>query len=204
MPECKNCNEHFPVRIKIDGKVRNTQRRKYCFTCSPWGMHNTKPLITDINGVVKTIKEANKDTYACKCGKVFKWNRASGHNSTACNSCRANERRFDLKDRAVEYKGGACQRCGYNKNKVALHFHHLDPSEKDFGLGGHHGKSWESIKLELDKCVCLCANCHSETHDEENQIAKQEALKQIIITVKANPDITPCNLLREHKLWQDS
>ena len=32
----------------------------------------------------------------------------------------------------VEYKGGKCCVCGYNKCIEALEFHHLDPSQKDF------------------------------------------------------------------------
>ena len=46
-----------------------------------------------------------------------------------------------------------------------LEFHHLEPSEKDFSLG-HKGYciAWEKVKLELDKCVLLCSNCHREVH----------------------------------------
>jgi hypothetical protein len=45
----------------------------------------------------------------------------------------------------------------------ALIFHHLDPSHKDFTIGGK-SKSWNKIQSELDKCVLLCANCHAEVH----------------------------------------
>lgn len=66
---------------------------------------------------------------------------------------------------AVEYKGGKCQLCGYDKCVEALQFHHLDPNEKDFGIGGKgETRKWETIKTELDKCICLCANCHAEVH----------------------------------------
>lgn len=68
------------------------------------------------------------------------------------------------KARAVAYKGGACQICGYNKSLVALHFHHRDPSKKDFIIS-RASKSWEAVLAELDKCDLLCANCHAETHD---------------------------------------
>lgn len=65
----------------------------------------------------------------------------------------------------VEYKGGKCSGCGYTKNLAALTFHHLDPKEKDFNISGAHCKSWDSIKIELDKCICLCFNCHIEIHN---------------------------------------
>jgi len=66
---------------------------------------------------------------------------------------------------AVEYKGGCCQVCGYDKYQGALEFHHKDPSEKDFSLSSKgHCKAWVKVKKELDKCVLVCSNCHREIH----------------------------------------
>lgn len=67
------------------------------------------------------------------------------------------------KVKAVEYKGGKCERCGYNKCLGALTFHHLDPTQKDFIISQAQ-KGWDKTKLELDKCALLCANCHAEEH----------------------------------------
>lgn len=69
------------------------------------------------------------------------------------------------KMKLVEYKGGKCVRCGYNKLIKALEFHHLNPDEKDFTVSG---KSWsfEKLKNEVDKCILVCSNCHIEIHDE--------------------------------------
>lgn len=68
---------------------------------------------------------------------------------------------------AIDYKGGSCQKCGYDKCNGALEFHHLDPSEKDFGISAKGDiKSWERIRVELDKCILICANCHRELHEE--------------------------------------
>ena len=68
-----------------------------------------------------------------------------------------------VKQRVVDYKGGKCQVCGYNKCITALEFHHLDPSKKDFTISGGT-KSFEKLKPEIDKCICVCANCHREIH----------------------------------------
>jgi 5-methylcytosine-specific restriction endonuclease McrA len=66
---------------------------------------------------------------------------------------------------SVQYKGGKCCICGYDKCYDALEFHHLDPSQKDFGLSSNgHTRSWEKVKEELDKCILVCANCHREIH----------------------------------------
>ncbi len=66
--------------------------------------------------------------------------------------------------RAIAYKGGSCQICGYDKSVRALQFHHLIPGEKDFNIS-RASKSWQSIKKELEKCLLLCSNCHAEVHE---------------------------------------
>ena len=73
------------------------------------------------------------------------------------------EYRKRIKQELVDYKGGKCQVCGYNKCNEALEFHHLNPDEKDFSLSGQH-KSIELLKKEVDKCVLLCCRCHREVH----------------------------------------
>ena len=64
----------------------------------------------------------------------------------------------------VEYKGGKCQICDYNKSLNALHFHHIDPNEKDFQISGK-SLSFDKLKSEVDKCILVCSNCHSEIHE---------------------------------------
>ena len=66
---------------------------------------------------------------------------------------------------AIEYKGGQCEICGYNKCANALEFHHLDPNTKDAEWTKIRLWSWGKIKKELDKCMCLCSNCHREIHE---------------------------------------
>lgn len=73
--------------------------------------------------------------------------------------------RQKIKQKAVEYKGGHCQICHYNKCVEALCFHHRDPKEKDFSISYKgYCRKWETVKKELDKCDILCANCHAEKH----------------------------------------
>lgn len=73
------------------------------------------------------------------------------------------KRRRAIKTKSIEYKGGKCQLCGYNKYVGALELHHLNPSDKTFAIGEKgYTRSWERVKAELDKCILLCANCHRE------------------------------------------
>lgn len=109
----------------------------------------------------------------------------SGEGNYRCKQCRidaVNKRRAKLKQLAVDYKGGKCEQCGYDKCIAALEFHHLDPLIKEFSISSDgYGKSWEKIKIELDKCDLLCSNCHREKHFEQdyfNQIQKEINLKE--------------------------
>lgn len=75
------------------------------------------------------------------------------------------ERRRKLRKMVIEYKGGKCKLCGYKRYVGAFDLHHLDESQKEFGLSARGlTRSWEKIKAEADKCVLVCANCHRELH----------------------------------------
>jgi hypothetical protein len=73
-----------------------------------------------------------------------------------------------LKVKCIEYKGGSCKICGYNKCIGALEFHHRNPNKKEFNISGRSIK-FEKIKVELDKCDLVCCNCHRELHEELNK-----------------------------------
>lgn len=85
----------------------------------------------------------------------------------SCKKCDAKQNKIlreNIKRQCVEYKGGKCFVCGYNKFQGSLDFHHVNPQEKDFGIATMKTNSFDSLKKELDKCVMLCKNCHAEVH----------------------------------------
>lgn len=82
------------------------------------------------------------------------------------NKTISNKRR-DIKKKAVEYKGGKCEICGYNKCLAALTFHHIDPEKKNFAISRvAHKLDWEDLKAEISGCQLLCSNCHIERHNQ--------------------------------------
>jgi len=84
------------------------------------------------------------------------------------------KRRRKIRDLAVQYKGGKCQICGYNKCPQALEFHHLSPNGKDFGISDKgYTRSWTRVQKEIDKCILVCANCHREIHAGITQLPKE-------------------------------
>lgn len=73
--------------------------------------------------------------------------------------------RRNLKMKAIAYKGSQCQECKQVHEPYVFDFHHIDPNVKEFGIGNNGNiRSWERVKIELDKCILLCANCHREEH----------------------------------------
>ena len=81
------------------------------------------------------------------------------------------QRWIDKKKEAIEYKGGCCNRCGYDKHYAAMQFHHIDPTTKDVGWNKLRLRSWDKITLELDKCELLCANCHAIEHSNYKSLS---------------------------------
>lgn len=116
-----------------------------------------------------------------------------------CISDNVSDRRTLIKERLVEYKGGKCEKCGYDNCITALEFHHLDPSIKSFVLNkGSFNQSYERLKKEADKCILVCANCHREIHYEEilrKRMEYEEYKKQNIENYK----IDELNECRKHR-----
>ena len=68
-----------------------------------------------------------------------------------------------MKEILVAEAGGRCQLCGYDRHAAALHFHHVHPSAKSFGLARRGvTRSLNEVRAEAAKCVLLCSNCHAE------------------------------------------
>lgn len=68
-----------------------------------------------------------------------------------------------MKALLVAEAGGACAICGYDRYVGALHFHHVDPSIKQFELSADgFARSLERARAEASKCILLCSNCHAE------------------------------------------
>lgn len=122
----------------------------------------------------RTLSNKNeKEKYCPRCKETknrseFYQRRGKIGSSTYCKSCTSEqtlERMRLLKQKCVEYKGGKCIKCGYDKYYGSLHFHHLDPIKKDFCISGVRSYTFnDKIKKELDKCVLVCSNCHGEIH----------------------------------------
>ncbi len=113
------------------------------------------------------------ERYCKRCGQTkslqeFYKRRGKEGSSPYCKPCmneQTIERQRRFKELCIAYKGGACEHCGYSRYHGALEFHHRDLNEKDFTIAhARLTKFSDKVKLELDKCVLLCSNCHREEH----------------------------------------
>lgn len=80
-----------------------------------------------------------------------------------CNVESVDRRRKRVRQILIDEFGGECQICGYNKNIGALHFHHVDPSTKEFDISlNKNVAALNRLREEAKKCVLLCIRCHLE------------------------------------------
>lgn len=161
--KCKNCSSIIQVPKGI--KPSLIKRRKFCsHSCS--ARHNNLGVTRHHNGntcrVCKKLIAFNLKFCSIDCREILSTEGKQARAKKMCKHVVTWRQRTKL--RAIAYKGGCCQICGYNKSVRALQFHHLIPDEKDFNIS-RASKSWQLIRKEIDKCFLLCSNCHAEVHE---------------------------------------
>lgn len=112
-------------------------------------------------------------TYKCKCGETNP-EKFYGHKRSTCAKCH-NKYRLDKgrknRRKAIEYLGGKCINCSWDKWDSGFDIHHLNPEEKDVAFRSMRSWSWERTRAELDKCVLLCACCHAGVHSGDVELS---------------------------------
>lgn len=76
-----------------------------------------------------------------------------------------NKQRLDRAHEFVNSMKSPCAKCGETRLHV-IQFHHIDHTEKSYEITAAKArrKDTECLIPEINKCVCLCANCHFEFH----------------------------------------
>ena len=145
-----------------------------CVNChreTHYGLHPDFILIKnkeqiDEEEIEEEIKGETKECKTCrKKRSINDFYESSG--CYWCKTCRRHQKRNDKrKDKrdAIEYKGGKCEHCGYDRCDAAMEFHHTNPKEKDFQISNTGKRFGYAVKKELDKCLLLCGNCHRKEH----------------------------------------
>lgn len=105
-------------------------------------------------------------TKICKCGCVID---CSKYRGSVCFTCLMKARYVIREQNIITLVGNSCWICEYSVDGSGLRllcFHHMDPTQKQFGLTkreiGNH--TWKKVLCEVQKCALLCSNCHAEVH----------------------------------------
>ena len=157
---CIKCGKDIVVDKRAGSK-------SYCSECKPNRIKtpSIKPIKVITKNFCKTCGEEipKRKRYCKDC--IGKRERERMKNNNYNYDYVLNWRN-DNKRQAVDYLGGKCKVCGYNKCTRSLQFHHLTPSEKEMTISKNINKmKFEKLKPELDKCILVCSNCHGEIHD---------------------------------------
>ena len=133
-------------------------------------MLTVSTLGCDLRGIMKICvkcqcREAHTKSYCKPCAAIVQ--KEHYHNSEARRGAikqRRDKVKVSNKKFINRYKSFCgCRHCG-EKDYVVLDLHHINPSEKEAAPALLIGCSRETIKLEIRKCIVLCANCHRREH----------------------------------------
>lgn len=164
---CRNCKKEFLPVTYFQGKRLWQRPRPYCFECVPYKPSGRGKTFTKTRNTI----DGQRQCRICKLWKdlnQFSPTDKFGNLNSYCLGCAAKKNRKPkqrFKEECIAYKGGKCIKCGYSKCPAALEFHHRNPKEKEFSFNKLTTVTFTGeIKKEIDKCDCLCSNCHKEIH----------------------------------------
>jgi len=128
---------------------------KHCPTCD-----TTKPL-------TEFYKDASHWTgYSAQC-RACKQIYFQTHDYSEKRHARNRVLRQQNQILTDEYKRSrACCKCGED-DPICLDFHHTNKNDKSYTIGGRLGQKWNTLLLEIEKCIVICANCHRKEHRKQ-------------------------------------
>lgn len=122
-----------------------------------------------------SLNKSKKSGYSSECKPCHRIKRKRYYESNKTSEKARVKASKELKrSQYVELKSKlSCQICSEG-HPATLQFHHLDPQEKEFEIADAfwNGLSLEKIKVEIAKCVVLCANCHAKEHYSIREFGK--------------------------------
>jgi len=153
-----------------------SEKEKKRQNCKDWYQKNKKHLLKErkvyFNNNKEKILKHKKEYFNKNKTKIMGYQKE--YYSSPNVRARYNSRRDVKKKALIDYKGGKCEICGYNKCMAVLVFHHRDEKKKSFNISQKVGQKLSNLKKEADKCMLLCANCHRELHWKKSQKLRED------------------------------
>ena len=186
-PKCKIDKPHSEYHMRTDKGY--TYPKSYCKQCSRISNNRYdkcqcgSPKDTRSEHCAKcSSKNRIKKQHICPCGEsdlskfYAKSKGRMQHHCKKCHNSYTIKRWVDIKIKAISYKDGKCNRCGFSSHHYSVYeFHHIKGQEKTHDWNKLRKCKWETIKSELDKCEMLCANCHRIEHEGNYNHSYHEA-----------------------------
>ena len=158
MQTCRRCGKELPATAFYKDPRRDGGLRSVCKSC--WAERKKEYRAThkeEISESGKRYYRANKDKIN---QRIQKW-RKDNHQKLM----EQQRIRRDMGRETLSQLKKPCVKCGEARPWV-IHFHHIDPTVKAFEIDQEAViyRKEDCLKEEIEKCACLCANCHTEFH----------------------------------------
>lgn len=153
---CTVCKKELPISCFYKRKDSKDGYRSECKDCSK--INNKQYYDSHRQQIINNVAlyaEANKE-------KIKQYQSEYQQNNAEKLKDYRKDRDISKRKKMDVYKT-PCAKCGEDRLYM-LDFHHIDPSTKGFTIGDSYRGNDEKIKEEVEKCICLCANCHREFH----------------------------------------
>lgn len=155
MLKCKNCNNEFPNKIKVDGKSYNLASRKFCPECSPLGSRNTRSYIIELQ---------ENEAFCARCLEIkdkscFYVRKDSGRSFSYCIECQKIIKNLKLREkleRIIEERNGCCADC---KGFFPIPVYEFYRDGETYKISKAKNMSLYKLKTELKDFIMLCSNC---------------------------------------------
>ena len=171
---CPSCGKELSYKQKCQVTYANKHNSK-CGTCASTRVglntkcHECKKMFYRRPSDMRKLNFCTQ-----KCSAQYYTGKFQGENSPLWSGGpvesqkreiqKQREKRVELKTKGVEFLGGKCKNCGYDKCIASLDFHHINPLEKDKNFLRKCDMTWDIMKEKIKNCILLCANCHREYH----------------------------------------
>lgn len=150
MKTCELCKSQFKTRIKIDGKLRNLQSRKFCLICSPFGYHNTSKIGPRLVNGTFVRYEIYRKTLPSRQEYLNEYNRKHKHKSR--------NRSRHLRKLAILKLGSKCSLCEFSDYR-ALHLDHINSDGKIERKQYRQSMYRSIVDGNRTDIQLICANC---------------------------------------------
>jgi len=176
---CQLCGGEFSAKQVIDGKLRSLYRRKFCRTCSPFGLTTPRSDRSEQGRVPMPIGE---------------------NGGALCPTAVRNGGGLSVSSAWSKIRGGRCEDCGYDVSFAALEFHHRDSRTKEsvWAASTGRGKGWSPNPRSAISCARTATDAGITMSERWRQEARKRERMSAWEVVQRLFNVVPDSLFEFH------